>query len=138
MTLKIKIIILSAIALIVLLLTIGAYFYVSCLNNKILELETTISNKNDEIHNLNTEIDTLKCNIESLKKEVSSLHSTINVTSNYLEKVENVYTNEDALKQTIYEEVISNEEAKDWFSEKLPNDLIDLLNTSYLNGMCDN
>jgi len=138
MTLKIKIVILSAIALVVLLLTIGAYFYVSGLNNKILELETTVSSKNDEIHNLNTEIDTLKCNIESLEKEVSSLHSTINVASDYLERVENVYTNEDTLKQTIYEEVISNEEVKDWFSEKLPSDLIDLLNTNYLNGMCNN
>lgn len=135
---KIKIIIISIVVLIIASLSIYIYIYINNLNKKITELNLVVVSKDDEIQQLNNTVNTLKSNIDYLEKDIDSLHSTLEITSNYTDKVNKTYSDEDVLKQTIYEETISNEEVRDWFSEKLPEDLLDLLNTHSFNSVCNN
>lgn len=114
------------------------YVYINKLNNKITDFNVIIANQKNEIELLNNHIDDLSKNIDLLKSNVDLLKNTLSVTSNYVSTVEKAYSDEDALKQTIYEETISNEEVRDWFSEKLPDDLLDLLNTHSYNSVCNN
>ena len=138
MTIKTRVIVLAVVALLIIAFYVGLYIYINHLNNKIASLNVVIANQNNEIEDLNGRIETLNCSIDTLEKDIESFRSTLNITSDYVKKVEKTLSDEDVLKQAIYEETISNEEVRDWFSEKLPNDLFDLLNTSSINGMCNN
>lgn len=129
MSTNVKIIISVVIVLIAIVGTICIFVYISHLNNKISDLSVTIENQSNEISRL-------QCNIDSLESEVSTLHETINITNNYISNIEKAKSDEDAVKQAIYEEVISNEETRDWFNEKLPARIINLINDANNDGMC--
>jgi peptidoglycan hydrolase CwlO-like protein len=129
MSTNVKIIISVTIVLIAIVGTICIFVYINHLNNKISDLSVTIKNQSNEISRL-------QCNIDSLESEVSTLHETIDITNNYISNIEKVKSDEDAVKQAIYEEVISDEETKDWFNEKLPAGIINIINDANNDGMC--
>lgn len=130
MSTNVKIIISVAIVLIAIVGTICIFVYINHLNNKISDLSVTIENQSNEISRL-------QCNIDSLESEVSTLHETIDITNNYISNIEKVKSDEDAVKQAIYEEVISDEETKDWFNEKLPDNLKQTLLKNSNNLLCE-
>lgn len=130
MSLKVKII-LAAIAFIVIVASvISIYVYISKLNNTVNEMSVTITNQTNEI-------DLLKSNIESLNKEIESLDSVISVTNDYISSIKQINDEDISVKQAIYEQVISNEEVKDWFNENLPDDILVIINNDADIGMCE-
>ena len=129
MSTKVKVIILAVTALIIIISAVCIFVYINHLNNKISDLSVTIENQSNEISRL-------QCNIDSLESEVNTLHETIDITNNYISNIEKVKSDEDVVKQAIYEEVISDEETKDWFNEKLPAGIINIINDAANDGMC--
>lgn len=130
MSLKVKII-LAAIAFIVIVASvISIYVYISKLNDTVNEMSVTITNQSNEI-------DLLKSNIESLNKEIESLDSVISVTNDYISSIKQINDEDISVKQAIYEQVISNEEVKDWFNENLPDDILVIINNDADIGMCE-
>ena len=130
MSLKVKII-LAAIAFVVIVASvISIYVYISKLNNTVNEMSVTITNQANEI-------DLLKSNIESLNKEIESLDSVISVTNDYISSIKQINDEDISVKQAIYEQVISNEEVKDWFNENLPDDILVIINNDADIGMCE-
>lgn len=134
---KIKIIISAIITLIIVTSVVCLYIYINSLNDKISDLNVTIANQKNEISNLNHHIDSLNHNIDILQKNVESFHEAMAVTDNYVNAVEKAHSDEAELKQQIYEEVLVNDEARDWFNEKLPDNLLDLLNQHASDGLCN-
>lgn len=130
MSLKVKII-LAAIAFVVIVASvISIYVYISKLNDTVNEMSVTITNQANEI-------DLLKSNIESLNKEIESLGSVISVTNDYISSIKQINDEDISVKQAIYEQVISNEEVKDWFNENLPDDILVIINNDADIGMCE-
>lgn len=130
MSLKVKII-LAAIAFVVIVASvISIYVYISKLNDTVNEMSVTITNQSNEI-------DLLKSNIESLNKEIESLDSVISVTNDYISSIKQINDEDISVKQAIYEQVISNEEVKDWFNENLPDDILVIINNDADIGMCE-
>lgn len=130
MSLKVKII-LAVITLVVIVASvISMYVYISKLNNTVNEMSVTITNQSNEI-------DLLKSNIESLNKEIDSLDSVISVTNDYISSIKQINDEDMSIKQAIYEQVISNEEVKDWFNENLPDDILVVINNDADIGVCE-
>lgn len=120
MSLKIKLIIAAIIVLITVTTTICIFVYIGHLNNKITDMSVTISEQNKQIDELN-------CQIDSLEKNVESFRETINITNDYIENLERVRTEEIETKQEVYQTIIEDPEANDWYSEPIPQSLIDVL-----------
>lgn len=130
MSLKVKII-LAAIAFVVIVTSvISIYIYISKLNDTVNEMNVTITNQANKI-------DLLKSNIESLNKEIESLDSVISVTNDYISSIKQINDEDISVKRSIYEQVISNEEVKDWFNENLPDDILVIINNDADIGMCE-
>jgi peptidoglycan hydrolase CwlO-like protein len=130
MSLKVKII-LAAIAFVVIVASvISIYVYISKLNDTVNEMSVTITNQANDIG-------LLKSNIESLNKEIESLDSVISVTNDYISSIKQINDDDMSIKQAIYEQVISNEEVKDWFSENLPDDILAIINSDADIGVCE-
>lgn len=120
MSLKVKLIIAAIIILISVTSVISIFVYISHLNNKITDLSVTIAEQNNQIEALN-------CQIDSLEKNVESLHETINITNDYISSVEKAREDEMNTKEEVLQTVINDPEAEDWYSEPIPQSLIDVL-----------
>lgn len=131
MSTKIKIIITAIISLIIIVSVICLFVYINHLNNKISELETTTI---EQAHT----IEILQNNINTLDINLNTYHETLNTVSDYIENIKQFKSSDSAVKQAIYEEVISNPDSMDWFNEKLPDNLTSIINDRAANGMCNN
>lgn len=120
MTSKIKLIIGAVISLAVIAAIISVFVYISNLNNKITDLNVTLTEQRNEIQALN-------CQIESLEKNVESFRETINITNDYIKNIEKIRKEETATKQEVYETIVKDQDAKDWYDEPLPNSLVDII-----------
>lgn len=120
MSLKVKLIIAAIIILISVTSVISIFVYISHLNNKITDLNVTVAEQNNQIEALN-------CQIDSLEKNVESLHETINITNDYISSVEKAREDEMNAKEEVLQTVINDPEAEDWYSEPIPQSLIDVL-----------
>ena len=128
---KIKLIIAAVVSLVIIVSIAGLFIYINSLNNKISELE---ANSVEQMHT----IETLQSDIDSLNTNITVYHETLNTISDYIENLEKLKLNDSAVKQAIYEEVISNPETMEWFNEKIPDNLISIINDRAANGMCNN
>ena len=117
MTSKIKLIICAIIALAVIAAIISVFVYINNLNNKVTDLNATLADQRNEIQALN-------CKIESIEKNVESFRETISITNNYIENIEKVHREEITTKQEVYETIVKDPAAKDWYNETLPNSLV--------------
>ena len=129
MTSKIKLIIGAVISLAVIAAIISVFVYISNLNNKITDLNVTLAEQRNEIQALN-------CQIDSLEKNVESFRETINITNDYIENIEKIRKEETATKQEVYETIVKDQDAKDWYDETLPNSLVDIIINETNNLVC--
>ena len=121
MTSKIKLIVCAVISLAVIASIISVFVYINNLNSKITDLNVTLADQRNEIKALN-------CKIESIEKNVESFRETISITNNYIENIEKVHREEITTKQEVYDTVVKDPVAKDWYNEPLPNSLVDIMN----------
>lgn len=117
---KIKLIICAIIALAVIAAIISVFVYISNLNSKITYLNVTLAEQRNEIKALN-------CQIESLEKNVESFRETINITNDYIENIEKVRQEETTTKQEVYNTIVKDKVAKDWYDKPLPSSLVDII-----------
>ena len=117
---KIKLIICAIIALAVIAAIISVFVYINNLNNKVTDLNATLADQRNEIQALN-------CKIESIEKNVESFRETISITNNYIENIEKVHREEITTKQEVYETIVKDPAAKDWYNESLPNSLVGII-----------
>lgn len=120
MTSKIKLIICAVISLAVIASIISVFVYINNLNSKITDLNATLADQRNEIQALN-------CKIESIEKNVESFRETISITNNYIENIEKVHREEITTKQEVYETIVEDQAAKDWYNEPLPNSLAGII-----------
>lgn len=120
MTSKIKLIICAIIALAVIASIISVFVYINNLNSKITDLNVTLTDQRNEIKALN-------CKIESIEKNVESFRETMSITNNYIENIEKVHREEISTKQEVYETIVEDPVAKDWYNEPLPNSLVGII-----------
>ncbi len=120
MTSKIKLIIGAVISLAVIASIISVFVYINNLNSKITDLNVTLADQRNEIQALN-------CKIESIEKNVESFRETISITNNYIENIEKVHREEITTKQEVYETIVKDPAAKDWYNEPLPNSLVGII-----------
>lgn len=131
MTLKIKLIIAAIIVLVTIVTVISIFVYINSLNNKITDLNVTVAEQQNEIQALN-------CQIDSLEKNVESFRETINITNDYIENIEKVRQEEMNVKQEVYETIVEDPVAKEWYDEPLPNSLLDILMKETNDLTCNN
>lgn len=117
---KIKLIICAIISLAVIASIISVFVYINNLNSKITDLNVTITEQRNEIKALN-------CKIESIEKNVESFRETISITNNYIENIEKIHREEITTKQEVYDTVVKDPAAKDWYNEPLPNSLVGII-----------
>lgn len=129
MTSKIKLIVCAIIALAVIISIISVFVYISHLNSKINDLNATMAEQRNEIQALN-------CQIDSLEKNVESFRETINITNDYIENIEKIRQEETTTKQEVYETIVKDQVAKDWYDEPLPNSLVDVIVNETSNLVC--
>ena len=129
MTSKIKLIVCAIIALAVIISIISVFVYISHLNSKINDLNVTMAEQRNEIKALN-------CQIDFLEKNVESFRETINITNDYIENIEKVRQEETTTKQEVYETIVKDQVAKDWYDEPLPNSLVDIIMNETNNLVC--
>ena len=129
MTSKIKLIVCAIISLAVIISIISVFVYISHINSKINDLNITLSEQRDEIKALN-------CQIDSLEKNVESFRETINITNDYIENIEKIRQEETTTKQEVYETIVKDHVAKDWYDEPLPNSLVDVIVNETNNLVC--
>ena len=129
MTLKIKLIICAVISLAVIISIISVFVYISRLNSKINDFNVTMTEQRNEIKALN-------CQIDSIEKNVESFRETISITNNYIENIEKVHREETTTKQEVYETIVKDKVAKDWYDEPLPNSLVDIIMNETNNLVC--
>ena len=120
MTSKIKLIICAVISLAVIAAIISVFVYINNLNNKVTDLNVTLTEQRNEIQALN-------CQIESLEKNVESFRETISITNDYIENIEKVHQKETTTKQEVYDTIVKDQVAKNWYDEPLPNSLVDII-----------
>ena len=120
MTSKTKLIIGAVISLAVIAAIISVFVYINNLNNKVTDLNVTLTEQRNEIQALN-------CQIESLEKNVESFRETISITNDYIENIEKVHQKETTTKQEVYDTIVKDQVAKDWYDEPLPNSLVDII-----------
>ena len=129
MTSKIKLIIGAVISLAVIAAIISVFVYINNLSNKVTDLNVTLTEQRNEIQALN-------CQIESLEKNVESFRETISITNDYIENIEKIRKEETATKQEVYETIVKDQIAKDWYDEPLPNSLVDIIMNETNNLVC--
>ena len=120
MTSKIRLIICAVISLAVIASIVSVFVYINNLNSKITDLNVNLADQRNEIQALN-------CKIESIEKNVESFRETISITNNYIENIEKVHREEISTKQEVYDTVVKDPAAKDWYNEHLPNSLVGII-----------
>ena len=126
---KVKLIVCAVISLAVIVSIISVFVYISHLNSKINDLNVTMVEQRNEIKALN-------CQIDSLEKSVESFRETINITNDYIENIEKIRQEETTTKQEVYETIVKDKVAKDWYDEPLPNSLVDVIVNETSNLVC--
>ena len=129
MTSKIKLIIGAVISLAVIAAIISVFVYISHLNSEITDLNVNLAEQRNEIQALNCQIDSLKNNVESFRE-------TINITNDYIENIEKVRQEEITTKQEVYETIVKDQVAKDWYDKPLPNSFVDIIMNETNNLVC--
>ena len=129
MTSKIKLIIGAVISLAVIAAIISVFVYINNLSNKVTDLNVTLTEQRNEIQALN-------CKIDSIEKNVESFRETINITNDYIKNIEKIRKEETATKQEVYETIVKDQDAKDWYNESLPNSLVDIIMNETNNLVC--
>lgn len=130
MTLKIKLIIAAIVVLTIVVTIISVFVYINRLNNKITDLSVTISEQENEIQALN-------CQIDSLEKNVESFRETINITNDYISNLEKIREEEANAKQEVFQAVVNDPVAKEWFDEEIPASLLSALIGDNGDGVCE-
>lgn len=115
--------------LIIITSVICVYVYVDRLNDKITDLNVTITEQKNEIQYLN-------CQIESLEKNAESFRETINITNDYISNIEKAREEEINTKQEVYQEIINDPAAKEWYEQSIPTNLVNVLLRDSNGGMC--
>jgi uncharacterized coiled-coil protein SlyX len=127
---KVKIIIATIIVLISIVSVICIYVYINHLNSKITDLSVVVAEQKNEI-------DALNCQIDSLEKNVESVKNTLDITNDYISNIEKLRNDEANKKQEIYEEVMKDEESKQWYSQAIPDPIISILLRDNSDIMCE-
>lgn len=122
---KYKNIIIAAIVVIVVISCLCLYIYIDNLRDEVSSLTSTITERDATINQLSQ-------NINSLKAQIDSLNDTLIITDEYISDIQDIKTEEDIIKDAIYNEVINDEtdETKNWFNERLPSNIVNVLNDS--------
>lgn len=127
---KVKLIAVIVSALIIVASVICLFVYINKLNNKIADLNVTVSEQESQIGQLN-------CNIQSLEKNLESVYATMNITNEYIDSLKQIHDNETTSKQEIYNEIITNEESKDWYNTPIPDGILSIMSDD-TDLMCEN
>lgn len=116
-----KIIVISIVTILVAGLI--TYIYIDSLNDKISDLKVELVDKDNTINSLTR-------NIELLNTQVESLSNTITITDDYIGEIAEIRSEEDIIKNAIYEEVLNDEtdEIKNWLNERLPDRITTIIN----------
>lgn len=118
--------IITAVCIVILLIILSAV----CVNLYIKSLKSQIKDLNNVILERDNTINQLNANIATLKLDIKSIKNTIAITDTYISNIEKIKSEEDAIKNAIYEEVLNDStgEIKDWFNKKLPSDIFNTIN----------
>lgn len=127
---KVKLVAVIVSALIIVVSVICLFVYINKLNNKIADLNVTVSEQESQIDQLN-------CNIQSLEKNLKSVYATMNITNEYIDSLKQIHDNETTAKQEIYNEIITNEESKDWYNTPIPDGILSIMSDDS-DIMCEN
>lgn len=127
---KVKLIAVIVSALIIVASVICLFVYINKLNNEIADLNVTVSEQESQIGQLN-------CNIQSLEKNLESVYATMNITNEYIDSLKQIHDNETTSKQEIYNEIITNEESKDWYNTPIPDGILSIMSDG-ADLMCEN
>ena len=127
---KVKLVAVIVSALIIVTSIVCLFVYINKLNNKIADLNVTVSEQESQIDQLN-------CNIQSLEKNLESVYATMNITNEYIDSLKQIHDNETTTKQEIYNEIITNEESKDWYNTPIPDGILSVISDD-TDLMCEN
>ena len=129
MSSKIKLIAVVVSAFIIITSIVCLFVYINKLNNEIADLNVTVSEQESQI-------DQLHCNIQSLEKNLESVYATMSITNEYIDSLKQIYDNETTTKQEIYDEIITNEESKDWYNTPIPDGILSIMSDD-IDFMCE-
>lgn len=104
---------------------LGLYLYVKHLQNKVADLDGIISEQIVEIGRLNAFL-------ENKGKEINALKASVNITNEYVKKLEERYESERKVKQDIQHVIETDEASRDWYDTEIPSCLIESLHNSML------
>lgn len=127
---KVKLVAVVVSALIIVTSIVCLFVYINKLNNEIADLNVTVSEQESQIDQLN-------CNIQSLEKNLESVYATMNITNEYIDSLKQIHDNETTAKQEIYNEIITNEESKDWYNTPIPDGILSIMSDDS-DIMCEN
>lgn len=126
---KITLIITIVVSITIISSVIGLFVYINSLNNKVSDLNNTVTEQAEHINLLN-------CTITSLENNLKAVNETVSITSSFIENLETIRVTDTTIKQEIYNEVVNDKESYDWFNEKLPDGILSVLSDSISTGMC--
>lgn len=121
----------SGIVIVVVVYIVTVMGIIDNLKGEIKTLTTTVTQQDNEIRLLNN-------NITTLQKNISAITETINITNDYILKTESFRKNEAVKKDKVYDAVVKNEEARDWYQSALPADIVNIINDAAKSGVCKN
>lgn len=119
----------SGIVIVVVIYIITVMGIIDNLKNEIKTLTATVTQQDNEIRLLNN-------NITTLQKNISAITETVNITNDYILKIENYRKDESVKKDKIYDAVVNNEETRNWYQSALPADIVNIINDAAKSGMC--
>lgn len=119
----------SGIVIVVVIYTITVMGIIDNLKNEIKTLTATVTQQDNEIRLLNN-------NITTLQKNISAITETVNITNDYILKIENYRKDESTKKDKIRDAVVNNEETRNWYQSALPADIVNIINEAAKSGMC--
>ena len=119
----------SGIVIVVVIYIITVMGIIDNLKNEIKTLTATVTQQDNEIRLLNN-------NITTLQKNISEITETVNITNDYILKIENYRKDESTKKDKIHDVVVNNEESRNWYQSALPADIVNIINDAAKSGMC--
>ena len=125
---KARTLILSVVGILFALSCVAVFIYIKVLDQRIDRLNDTVTSQEKEIEGLS-------CQIKSLKSNIESFRNTLNTTNDYINKIKEIQRGDTETKSLIYKEVISDEDTKEWYDRKLPNNIISIINGTH-DGVC--
>ena len=125
---KARTLILSVVGILFALSCVAVFIYIKVLDQRIDRLNDTVTSQEKEIEGLS-------CQIKSLESNIESFRNTLNTTNDYINKIKEIQRGDTETKSLIYKEVISDEDTKEWYDRKLPNNIISIINGTH-DGVC--